>query len=1176
MVCPHREGDKKRSRPNLSRSERNSKVKLMKHSKMKRHFLSLLIAGLAVTSLGARAQSTPAKPSELSAAAVSAMSAADKNKALGRACGEGRVDDVKRLLSSGADINTDVEEGMSPIQVAAYKGHVDVVKILLAMGAGANPSATTKAGRFPTILMAVASGNVEVVKLLQAAGASLNSKNEMGLIPIFLAAESSAEMLQFILKNGANPNTIGPDGDQPLLLAARADKTDSVKLLLAAGVNVNVARSDGRQAIHFSADNGNADMTRALLAAGANPNAEDKSGDQPIRLAAAASSAETLKTLIGAGARADSVVRGHRSPLVAAVEHVKTDNVRTLLAAGAKANATDEDGMQAIHFVGKSPEIVSILLAAGAQINATDAKGRVPLHYAAQHGTAEGIREMIKSGAQLNAVDREGKQPIQYASNGGSKAALSEIVASGANAGVSDKDGITPLMFAVIQFDLDAIKLLLSRGADVLAADKDGRQAIHFSVRNDHEKITPALLAAGAKFDVSDNKGRQPLHIAAQRGSINTVKLLIAAGAKLDVQDIDGWTPLHFAASEYGNKFVVDALLKAGAAPHIKSKSGEMPFAIAAKATVQDREMLARLRHAALLIPGILLAEKAQALCQAAKGYGDSSVEELLSLLKGGAKADTACEFGYQPIHHAAGAEGAKAVEMVKILLAGGADIEARTHIKGTPLHAAVFQPNNAVVKYLLDSGARLDPINSDGNTPIQSASGRSGDHGLTVRLLVKAGASLNDPDKNGQSPLHLAANGGHPNTVKVLLQLGAKRNALNKQGQEPIEVAMNSGRKDSKEIASLFLESNSPQDEDANEYKLARIEKKYDITRALQKEFYAQELGYDCNERLMGFPERYDDLNNPSNAHDNWDKAYSLARSFNACVKNFSETASKITVTSLVPVYGLLTFDEKTKVNAAFMEGVKRVQASINFGRSEMESELAMVRSSQGRMQGAAEASHRAAAENRAWIQNMAQTLNDMAEAMRPPPPPPQVYFFADDDHKGGDHKDDRDDGKNKGGGLAAGKTTGGTVNGGSTAGGGGAASAGGAGTKTAGAAGSTGSSSDNINKSPGGLPIKNTEGGKPENLANDSSSKTTGSSGHAVVPTLTLTQVNDDAGKQLAIKQEADRKASEAQHAIAVQKANQQLADEQAAARAAEKARAAKSTPCVHDGTGSCTMSK
>jgi hypothetical protein len=85
---------------------------------------------------------------------------------------------------------------------------------------------------------------------------------------------------------------------------------------------------------------------------------------------------------------------------------------------------------------------------------------------------------------------------------------------------------------------------------------------------------------------------------------------------------------------------------------------------------------------------------------------------------------------------------------------------------------------------------------------------------------------------------------------------------------------------------------------------------------------------------------------------------------------------------------------------------------------------------------------------------------------------------------------------------------------------------------------------------------------------------SKNAGSSGRAVTPALTLTQVEGDTNKRIA-KQEAEKKANAAQHEIGVQKANKELADEQAAARAAAKARAANST-CVSSGPGSCNKSK
>jgi ankyrin repeat protein len=48
----------------------------------------------------------------------------------------------------------------------------------------------------------------------------------------------------------------------------------------------------------------------------------------------------------------------------------------------------------------------------------------------------------------------------------------------------------------------------------------------------------------------------------------------------------------------------------------------------------------------------------------------------------------------------------------------------------------------------------------------------------------------LNDPDRDGNTPLMLAVNYGNTRVVRRLLMAGANRHICNNQGKSPLEVA--------------------------------------------------------------------------------------------------------------------------------------------------------------------------------------------------------------------------------------------------------------------------------------------------------------------------------------------------------------------------------------------------
>jgi ankyrin repeat protein len=231
-------------------------------------------------------------------------------------------------------------------------------------------------------------------------------------------------------------------------------------------------------------------------------------------------------------------------------------------------------------------------------------------------------------------------------------------------------------------------------------------------------------------------------------------------------------------------------------------------------------------------------------LLRAAKS-GNNTILEFF--LNSGADVNTIDNFGKISLHWGAN-KGNK--EIVKLLLNAGANVNKESDLGDTPLHEAALSGNKDIVEDLLKAGAGVNAQNQWGHTPFYQAMSsyrapikrdivelllkhgadvnkadkyygttplhwaasplikakNKKDDKIIAELLLNAGAkaSINQRNKWGQTPLHVAAPSGNKEIVKLLLDAGADVNAVDNNGKTPLRLAAEGGRKD---VAELLRE---------------------------------------------------------------------------------------------------------------------------------------------------------------------------------------------------------------------------------------------------------------------------------------------------------------------------------------------------------------------------------
>ncbi len=346
-----------------------------------------------------------------------------------------------------------------------------------------------------------------------------------------------------------------------------------------------------------------------------------------------------------------------------------------LLDAGARPNTVDEYGETPLTLAAANGDAVLIqrLLNAGAKANTTRWNGETALMIAAGAGSVAAVRQLVLHGADVNAADpRRGQTALMWAAAEGHEDVVSALVEIGANVRTASKNGFTPLVFAITENDVDAIDKLIAAGADPNYTLPSGNKPLLVAMAYRHTEATLALLERGADINVRDRSGNSPLHLAAQVGATAVVTALLAKGADPNVR-----TPRATQAAGRG-----------GGGGFRGAPSGEQtPLMLAAR--------------------------------------GDYE-EAMRALVAGGADPKLKAQDGSNLLM-AAAAGGRLSTVTYAYELDSDVDV-VTTGASNTILHIAVglggrTQPEVvAVMKFLIDRGAKLDELNAANRTPMSLA----------------------------------------------------------------------------------------------------------------------------------------------------------------------------------------------------------------------------------------------------------------------------------------------------------------------------------------------------------------------------------------------------------------------------------------------------------------------
>ena len=440
--------------------------------------------------------------------------------------------------------------------------------------------------------------------------------------------------------------------------------------------------------------------------------------------------------------------------------------------------------------------LVRVLVDGGADVNATQVDGMTALHWAVYHDDAATARLLVHAGADADAGNRYGVRPLALAATNANADIVRLLLEAGADANASLLGGETVLMTAARTGSPEAVDALVAHGADPDARERRGQTALMWASAEGHTGIVHALVEAGADIRASLTSGFTPLFFAVREGHIDVVETLLDAGVDVNavlarVKDgpdeavnnasyrpvDDGMSPLLLAVRN-GHFELAVALIEAGADPN-DQRTGFSPLHTMSwvrKPDASDRGD------------------------PPPEGSGNlTGLQFVRTLVELGADVNARLQpTEARPPHTASrlGVEGATAFLMaadradaplMELLLELGADPFLRNADGSTPLMAAAGLGTAApeeeagseeeagdAVRLLLHLGADIDAVNAEGDTAMHGAA--YGSFPTVVQLLADYGADIevwSQPNLHGRTPLFIAEGyrGGLPRPSRPTIQ---------------------------------------------------------------------------------------------------------------------------------------------------------------------------------------------------------------------------------------------------------------------------------------------------------------------------------------------------------------------------------------------------------------------
>jgi ankyrin repeat protein len=725
-----------------------------------------------------------------------------------QAAAAGLNDLLAFMLSAGHNIDEEVCDfywGAPVAVIVAWRNRVSTMEFLL--GSEHKPDLTLKdeSTGDDTLTTAADKGIPRMVELLLQNGANVETVNSSGKRPIQRAAqESNFKVIELLIKAEADfksgskePHSFGP----PLFVAATSGSRECVRVLLAAGADPVVESSDGVTALYEAVAGSDADIVRELLEHDPKLDVEKAPPGQvtPLMRAIGLQNTELVSLLLEHGAAVNFADKNsvglNQTPLSLACIQGNLDIVKLLLAKGADVNYTEgrSDAPLLAATAGSLAVTKHLLLEDTIDVKWTASDGTTALHMASFDPTL--VREFLERGAHIDAHSETFGTTLHKATRSNRIQTIKALLANdpkpdidfvyGDDGWEEDEIGFTALQLACKHGLPECVKVLLKGGANPRFRNKDGEDAIDVIIRTqtDSQNALECLrvlqsVPYSIPVDEVSDQGASRLHGIQEKTPVSIVQQLVDANAPFDTPNQEGHSPLSIAVSK-GNNDVVRYLVEQGAHVNRFGPSfGSILHIAVSKGSLSIVELL--LDSGAEL--DTVHSEYGESLLYTALGIENmAKLKAIVRLLVEGAKAPInklgGVQFSYPIIRAAnlARSSSDSSASVLKFLVQHNADLNVADSQGRRAVHIASASWWDDAVKALAKAGAETDVRDALGRKPIHFAASASWSDCFEYLVDKHPDSDINEADHDGWTPLMWAARSGSSTTIEILFRKDAE-----------------------------------------------------------------------------------------------------------------------------------------------------------------------------------------------------------------------------------------------------------------------------------------------------------------------------------------------------------------------------------------------------------------